>query len=378
MCVKNLTQVFNRILTSFFVVVFLSMGALAGCNNTDSPSDTVSLTSNTLGNEPRLEESKEPVPAKLVKETKKFKSYQVHYAFQEEQWNDPEVLSTMRLQFIWVKPGDKSNVSSLWSMRVDGSDLRQVASAELLDTPTAGAIDARFPIVRSPNNRYVAFAVKTCFSCSERRILDLETKEVIVAPMGGNEPDFQWMPDSKSIVFNAEGLMHYNLETRTGEYIRSRFRDDNWGPWHLIDEGKKIIVRLNNKRYTYDFNSGELLKEQDGNFGSMMFGSHLTSDKKYWIDGRKGGGSYWAKFDTPNSYLEKAGKTLGICFASLTYRAPIYRGFNKGLVKVTPQGTKDVLYLLPNPEDGRADNITLYNVQPEDFEPYYLKNKQSH
>ena len=295
---KNLTQVFNRTLTSFFVVVFLSMGALAGCNNTDSPSDTVSLTSNTLGNEPRLEESKEPVQAKLVKETKKFKSYQVHYAFQEEQWNDPEVLSTMRLQFIWVKPGDKSNVSSLWSMRVDGSDLRQVASAELLDTPTAGAIDARFPIVRSPNNRYVAFAVKTCFSCSERRILDLETKEVIVAPMGGNEPDFQWMPDSKSIVFNAEGLMHYNLETRTGEYIRSRFRDDNWGPWHLIDEGKKIIVSLNNKRYTYDFNSGALLNEQEGEFGSMMFGDHLTHDKKYWIDGRKGD-SNWAKFDTP-------------------------------------------------------------------------------
>ena len=85
-----------------------------------------------------------------------------------------------------------------------------------------------------------------------------------------------------------------------------------------------------------------------------------------------------AKFDTPNTYLEKAGDTLGICFASLTYRAPIYRGFNKGLVKVTPQGTKDVLYLLPNPENGRADNITLYNVQPEDFAPYYLKNKQSH
>ena len=80
----------------------------------------------------------------------------------------------------------------------------------------------------------------------------------------------------------------------------------------------------------------------------------------------------------PNSYLEKAGKTLGICFASLTYRAPIYAGFSKGIAKITYQGDKEILYLLPNPEDGGADNITLYNVQPEDFEPYYLKNKQSH
>ncbi|PHR97496.1 MAG: hypothetical protein COA78_27515 [Blastopirellula sp.] len=183
--------------------------------------------------------NKEPVPAELIKETKKAKTYKVHYEFQEEQWDDPEILSTTRLQFSWLKPGDDSISESLWSMRLDGSDLRQVASYQLLDTPTAGTLDARFPIVRSPNNRYVAFAVKTCPNCSERRILDLETKEVIVAPMGGNNPGFKWMPDSKSIVFNAEGLMHYNLETRKGEFIRSRFRDDNWGPWHLIDNGKK-------------------------------------------------------------------------------------------------------------------------------------------
>ena len=112
------------------------------------------------------------------------------------------------------------------------------------------------------------------------------------------------MPDSKSIVFNAEGLMHYNLETRTGEYIRSRFRDDNWGAWHLIEEGKKIIVRINKKRYTYDFNTGELLKVQEGYFGSMMQGGHLTSDKKYWVDDISGEWR-WSMFDTPNIYLEK-------------------------------------------------------------------------
>jgi hypothetical protein len=311
----------------------------------------------------------EPMPAKLVKETDKLKYYQVHYKFQEEQWNDPEILSTTRLQFAWVKPGDKENETSLWSMRLDGSDLRQVASKELLDDPTNGAIDSRFPIVRSPNNRYVAFAVKTCFSCSERRILDLETKEVIVAPMGGNEPDFQWMPDSKSIVFNAEGLMHYNLETRTGEYIRSRFRDDNWGAWHLIDAGKKIIVRINKKRYTYDFKTGELLKVQEGYFSSMMHGGHLTSDKKYWVDDISGEWR-WSMFDTPNIYLEKAGETLGVCHASLTYKAPIYTSLSKGVRAVYPNGQKREIFLLPNPENARARNITLYNVQQADIDAY--------
>ena len=346
------------------LLVVLLLYTLSGC--TDSGLNDSGLKTT----EPKAAINKEPVPAELVKETKKAKTYKVHYEFQEEQWDDPEVLSTTRLQFSWVKPGDDSISESLWSMRLDGSDLRQVASYQLLDTPTAGTLDARFPIVRSPNNRYVAFAVRTCFSCSERRILDLETKEVIVAPMGGNEPDFQWMPDSKSIVFNAEGLMHYNLETRKGEYIRSRFRDDNWGSWHLIDNGKKIIVSLNKKRYTYDFNSGELLKEQDGMFGSNIHGNYLSYDQKYWIDTTRDG-YYWAEFDSPNTHLDFAGRTLGTCYASLTYRAPIYQGFSNGIRVVKPKGEKRSLYIFDTEHSVEVGNVTLYNVQAEDLERSY-------
>jgi hypothetical protein len=341
---------------------------LSGC--TDSGLNDSGLKTT----EPKAAINKEPVPAELVKETGEKKVYKVHYEFQEEQWDDPEVLSTTRLQFSWVKPGDDSISESLWSMRLDGSDLRQVASYQLLDTPTAGTLDARFPIVRSPNNRYVAFAVRTCFSCSERRILDLETKEVIVAPMGGNEPDFQWMSDSKSIVFNAEGLMHYNLETRKGEYIRSRFRDDNWGSWHLIDNGKKIIVSLNKKRYTYDFNSGELLKEQDGYFSSNIHGDYLTYDQKYWIvlgGSNEFDGYGWSNFDSPDEPFEQAGRTLGTCYASLTYRAPIYKGFTNGVKVVMPKGKKRSLYIFDTEDSVEVGNVTLYNVQAEDLERSY-------
>jgi hypothetical protein len=337
---------------------------LSGC--TDSGLNDSGLKTT----EPKAAINKKPVPAELVKETKKAKTYKVHYEFQEEQWDDPKILSTTRLQFSWVKQGDKKTDKSLWSMRLDGSDLRQVASYQLLDTPTAGALDARFPIVRSPNNRYVAFAVRTCPNCSENRILDLETKEVIVAPMGGNNPGFKWMPDSKSIVFNAEGLMHYNLETRKGEHIRSRFRDDNWGSWHLIDNGKKIIVSLNEKRYTYDFNSGELLKEQNGMFGSNIHGNYLSYDQKYWIDTTRDG-YYWAEFDSPNAHLDFAGRTLGTCYASLTYRAPIYKGFTNGVKVVMPKGKKRSLYLFDTEDSVEVGNLTLYNVQAEDLERSY-------
>ena len=36
-----------------------------------------------------------------------------------------------------------------------------------------------------------------------------------------------------------------------------------------------------------------------------------------------------------------------------------------------PKGTKYILYLLPNPDNARANNITLYNVQAEDLERSY-------
>jgi len=341
---------------------------LSGC--TDSGLNDSGLKTT----EPKAAINKEPVPAELVKETSEKKVYKVHYEFQEEKWDDPKILSTTRLQFAWVKPGDKKTDRSLWSMRLDGSDLRQVASYQLLDTPTAGALDARFPIVRSPNNRYVAFAVRTCPSCSENRILDLETKEVIVAPMGGNNPGFKWMPDSKSIVFNAEGLMHYNLETRKGEYIRSRFRDDNWGSWHLIDNGKKIIVSLNHKRYIYDFNSGELLKEQEGGFGSNIHGTYLTYDQKYWVVLGKGvfSSDYgWSNFDSPDEPFELAGHTLGVSYASLTHRAPIYKGFTNGVKVVMPKGNKRILYIFDTEDSIEVGNLTLYNVQTKDLERSY-------
>ena len=133
-------------------------------------------------------------------------------------------------------------------------------------------------------------------------------------------------------------------------------------------------MSLNKKRYTYDFNSGELLKEQEGFFGSNIHGHYLTYDQKYWIvlgqsDAFDGYG--WSNFDSPDEPFEQAGRALGTCYVSLTYRAPIYGGYSKGMVVDMPKGTKYILYLLPNPDNARANNVTLYNVQAEDLERSY-------
>jgi hypothetical protein len=86
--------------------------------------------------------SEDYIQPKLIKSTDEYDRYMVHYEYKTEQWNDPEILSTPRLQFTWEAPDAKhetgKNLSSIWSMRLDGTDLREVAPLELLDTPRRG------------------------------------------------------------------------------------------------------------------------------------------------------------------------------------------------------------------------------------------------
>ena len=81
----------------------------------------------------------QPIPPKFIKESKWSTSYEVHYEYQTEVWDDPDVLSTPRVQFTWAKPG-LSNYKDvgIWSMRLDGSDIREVVSPELLYSTGGG------------------------------------------------------------------------------------------------------------------------------------------------------------------------------------------------------------------------------------------------
>jgi hypothetical protein len=367
---RNMRNINKKVILPFFSACIVLIATAVNANAVERGVKTVEVSAQTT-----------PVPPRLIKEDKKRsrKTYEVFYKFQEEQWNDPDVLSTPRIQFSWQAPEDGGE-RSIWSMRLDGTDLRQVVSAELVDTPKPGGIDPRLPFVRSPNNRYVAVAVRTCFSCSERRIIDLETKEVIVAPMGGNNADFQWMPDSKSILFNAEGLVHFNLETRKGEKINKRFRKDGrWGFWYLIEDGTKIIVSIDDTGYIYDFETGKLLDEIPDWWGSSLSGNHASYDRKYMVVRERGDfiGFAWAKFFTPNKPFEEIARNLNTNNTTMTYGAPVYKPYSKGIWAVYPKRKKHVLYLLPG-YGGRGrsgENISLYNVHQKDLAEYYKKSR---
>ncbi|WP_316858022.1 hypothetical protein [uncultured Cohaesibacter sp.] len=153
----------------------------------------------------------------------------------EEIYGDPEIFSTPRLQFSWRAPGVKSY--ELWSMRLDGSDLRRVVKADLLYSKEAR--NFIHDPVRSPDNRYIVISMGTS-RLPEKHLIDLKTKTKTIIMSGGLIPHFTWRPDSKSVVFLSDpGMLEYFVET--GELKQSKsFK--SFGQY-ILKDGRFAVVR---------------------------------------------------------------------------------------------------------------------------------------
>jgi len=304
----------------------------------------------------------QPIPPKFIKESKWSTSYEVHYEYQTEVWNDPDVLSTPRVQFTWAKPGlsDYKDVG-IWSMRLDGSDIREVVSPELLFSTGGGVIQTNWSMPRSPNNRYIAVKLG-----KQNLIIDLETKKVIELSRNMDWPSFQWLPDSSSLLYKTPkgGVKQYHLATGKDDFIVPNFRDDGlWGHWFLLDGGRVITTEIYNEIFTYDFASGELLDKRPGNFDSKSE-QRLSADGKYYIKTTSRGGS-WTSVDEPNIVMQKIPHLEGGAFAGMTLGQRVfssYFGKNREGIKVLDGDlVKPSIFIFPNRES-TPENISFYNT----------------
>lgn len=125
----------------------------------------------------------------------------------QENYGDSTIFSTPRLQFIAKLGSGKKN--TLWSMRLDGSDRRQVANSELIFN---GQTMVHTPI-RSPDNRYVAVSMDGPNGFF-RGFLDLKNKTATYIMKGGGYPFFNWTSDSENLIFYSDAE-HYNYHVPT-------------------------------------------------------------------------------------------------------------------------------------------------------------------
>ncbi len=125
-----------------------------------------------------------------------------------EVYGDKTIWNTPRIQFLAKIEGEEK--SSIWSMRLDGSDRRRAAGADLLFN---GGITHK--PVRSPNNRYIAVAMATRDGARFRAIIDLKEQVSWKIHEGYGYPHFNFSSDSSMLYFTSKGVSRsYNLETK--------------------------------------------------------------------------------------------------------------------------------------------------------------------
>jgi len=221
----------------------------------------------------------EPIPPKLLKERDTYRDYEVHYEYQTEQWDDPDILSTPRLQFTWVKPGDAADQVGVWTMKFDGTDLRELVKPEELmpDHLGKGYLRSEVSMVRSPNNRYIPYAVSHAGQY-DRRIFDLKKREVTVIVKTYGVPRFEWFKGSRFLKFSGPNpVMVYDLENKKMSDITLRFTDGYFEEGMSFDSGNQIVDMAGSKATFYDFDTGKLIKKIDNTHGV------LTLDDRHWL-----------------------------------------------------------------------------------------------
>lgn len=171
----------------------------------------------------------------------------------DEVWDDPATLKEPRLQFgAAVVP--EGGPRLVFSMRLDGSDVRRVAAPELLFADGAAFIK-RTP-VRSPDRRYLAFETYRHDESSRLVLLDLRTRTVRTIFDGRGDGVIEWTPDGRSVVFYGEvEVRQYELDTGKVA-LRPMIYSQGF---YLRDEGRRIVAIGEKAIVDYD-RSGKLLR----------------------------------------------------------------------------------------------------------------------
>ncbi|MEZ9572843.1 TolB family protein [Vibrio sp. 10N.261.55.F4] len=133
-----------------------------------------------------------------------------------EDLSDASSYDKPRIQFWWNNVSsrdplvnDYENGYKIWSVKIDGTDLRLVTD----DMPSM-ASPQTFVTSRSPNNRYVAYA----YSYGEpliKAIFDLKTQQTIQLGSARTKPYLVWADDSSYIYFS-DGFKRFKYTLATG------------------------------------------------------------------------------------------------------------------------------------------------------------------
>jgi len=196
--------------------------------------------------------------------------YQVALLDAEETWDHPNILAEPRLNFVLRKntesPSEEGSQASLedaiYSLRLDGADLRKVISLASLESMLNGSLVESSSLKRSASNRYLALSILreeqtwlTVIDLSEENLLDVSAINQF--------KNYFWLHNQEQIFYVTDTgrLMLFDPSLKKETDITERFRLPTVSyQFELYSEHNKLGI-FNDRGFSiYNFETGALLE----------------------------------------------------------------------------------------------------------------------
>ena len=240
----------------------------------------------------------------------------------EEVYGDADTFSTPRLMF-WNKY-KYSEVRTLWSSRLDGSDRRRIIPEEIFTQLEPAGLH---PPARSPDNRYIAIS-GYINDRATRQLYDTKEKKLITMSAGGGHPSFNWTSDSDNVIFYADGK-HYNYKVSTATLTQREIIYSE--ELFLLPGNKEFLAIKHDGFWVHKFN-GEIVRKVNFGFPRKwrMKNHRISPDGKYlafMTHARPKAHFHWVNIANPEIEHSEKGTGGGVIF-SLDENITLKFGFN--------------------------------------------------
>ncbi|MFK3864920.1 TolB-like translocation protein [Pseudoalteromonas rhizosphaerae] len=291
----------------YTVSVFVFIALLTGCSEPSSSQDS-SLSQAELAKYP------------WAKEHKNHPEWPME--IREEVYGDADTFSTPRLMF-WNKY-KYSEVRTLWSSRLDGSDRRRIIPEEIFTQLEPAGLH---PPSRSPDNRYIAIS-GYINDRATRQLYDTKEKKLITMSGGGGYPSFNWTSDSDNVIFYADGK-HYNYQVSTATLTQRKIIYSE--ELFLLPGDKEFLAVKHDGFWIHKFN-GEIVRKVNFGFPREweMVDHRISPDGKYlafMTHIRPKAHFHWVNIENPEIKHSEIGEGNGVIF-SLDENATLKFGYN--------------------------------------------------
>jgi len=229
----------------------------------------------------------------------------------EEVYGDADTFSTPRLMF-WNKYKG-SEVRTLWSSRLDGSDRRRIIPEEVFQKLESISIHAP---ARSPDNRYIAIS-GYINDRATRQLYDTKEKKLITMSGGGGYPSFNWTSDSDNVIFYADGKHYnYNVSTATLTQRKIIYSDELF----LLPGDKEFLAVRHDGFWIHKFD-GEVVRKVNFGFPKAweMKNHRISPDGKYlafMTHIRPKAHFHWVNIANPEIKNSEIGEGNGVIFSN--------------------------------------------------------------